>query len=429
MAVLFACAPALLAQSSDSGPAQGFHLYTLSIYNSYYSNLPYNTGAGLGSDISAGGTMSMGWVRSRPRSSVSLNYSPSYTRDFTYSQWNTLNHAFSFSASRSLTPYWALTVSTSAEVMNRSNFLFAPTSFSRIVATAATPEELAAAVLPGVAHDNTELASLLTGTAIPVNPGQTLFGERVLNASFQVSAAYRKARWAFALSGGGTRLQNLAAPPQVTGASLVPTASTGHAGVSLSYSLSPRTEFGVSVGTQRTISRIYDGYTSTAVATLGHRMTPRWFTEIHGGGGYLVYVRSSFSAPGPQYSVGASLGFKTNSHTFLAAIDRSIQDTYGIQAISTLGGTGSWRWSRPNSSWQISASASRQAMHSAALQNVSAFVASAGVSYRLTRRAAMTSTYAYMRNSYAPGTLPAAFAVSLPTHSIRAGLTVYLDRR
>lgn len=400
--------PALAQEQPAFHFPQGFHFYSASVFSSYYSALPSISGE-TGYDVAAGGSAAVGWSRSRPGSSISLSYSISYNRDITYSLSNSLNHDLSITLQRGLGPHWSLSSGLSAQVTNTAEFLFQPNIFSRITDTPATSDELASAILGGTAYDNQQLAALLTGAPLLESPARQLFfGDRLLNAGLQVTASYRKARLSVSFFGGGSRIQNISTlPGQNAESYLVPATTSGQAGFNVSYSLSPRTQLGVSVNSQRTVSRFEDSYTSVAVATLGRRMSPRWFFTVYAGPGVFITVRSVAPLPtGPQYLVGGSLGFKTASHSFLVSEGRTIQNTYGFGASSLFNTTAGWTWSRPGRAWKVFASGNQQQIHSAAFQNVNAWLVTAGFSRTLSERTAMTAMYAYLRETSQLSGLP-----------------------
>lgn len=427
--LFFAAAPLLPAQSlslsrGEAGsPQQGFHIESLSAYGSYYSEVPL-LGNSLGSDFAVGGSATVGWTRTRSHSSVLWTYTPSYTRDITFSQWNSLNHAFSLNANRSLGPSWNVGASAAAEVMNTSEFLFRPSVFSQVVETAATADQLADAILGGIPLDNAHLAALLTGAPLLESPARQLFfGDRLLNASAQATASYRKARLGVSFLAGSTRLQNLSTPKTDMDGQLsylVPASTAGQAGVSLMYSLSPRTRTGISVATQRTISRFEDVYESTATASFGRRMGREWFIEMHGGAGAFTATRSVFTLPqGPQYLAGGSLGFRTRSHSFLLSSDRTISEIYGIGASSTWSSTFGWNWGHPGRSWRLFASGNQQRIESSSFPTVNAWGGTAGYARSLTRSSELDISYAYIQSTSAFTGLPNNWA----THGVRVTIT------
>ena len=402
------------AQSQDL--SLGLRLQNVSAYVSYYSS---STLAGvqpglLGSDLTAGGSVTLGWTEVRSRSTFLLNYTAAYSPDITYSQFDALNHNATLSFSRTLSSSWTLTASSATQVMNTSQFVFQPGTASQVGQLAATPDELAAAAFSNATYNNPRLASILTAAPLLDAPTrQVFFGDRLLNTSFLIGAAYKKQRLTVGVSAAGTHTQSLSTSSTTT--SLVPSANSGLVGLNLAYSLSPRTEVGASVSTLRTVSGLNDTYTSTVAATLAHRMSQRWFVQSHAGTGFQNATRSVYPvSSGLQYIIGGGLGFKTYSHAFLANADRNISDAYGYGAGTNLSATGSWIWARPGRSWSIQASGGAQRLHTAGLSPFTGLLISVGFTEHLSGNTVASVSYAYLQNQ--TGVLGLS---NQPIHSIR----------
>ena len=87
--------------------------------------------------------------------------------------------------------------------------------------------------------------------------------------------------------------------------------------------MTPRTNIGIEVGTNRTFSRLQDGYASNANFSIGYRISEHWLVNGGAGGGLNTYTRETFAAPQkPQYSAQGSIGYKLRSHTLLASYNR-----------------------------------------------------------------------------------------------------------
>jgi hypothetical protein len=407
--VIAAAASAQLQEGTSLGgtPArlEGFHLYNVTVYESYYSSL-MTLGLPAGYDLAAGGSATLNWTRTRPTSSLFLSYTPTYIRDTTHPELSSLNHSFSLSIDHNVHSTWNPTFGVSMGVMNIDQFLFEPNLFTQVTQVATTADELAAALLSNTTFDNAYLAALLTGAPVLESPARNVFfGSRMLNTAVQAALTHRHRRLSISFLGGGTRLQSLSGPGGQA-QYLVPSATSGHVGVNLLYSLSPRTEMGVNASSQRTLSRFEDSYTSTVTATFGRRMSQRWFVQMHGGTGFFNPVRSIAPLPGgPQYLVGGGLGFKTQSHSFLLSVDRNISDVYGYGSSSNLSTTGAWNWGRRNRRWSILASGSYQQIRGADFPEINAWLVNAGFSQRLSRATSLNITYAYMRAGNYPGLL------------------------
>jgi hypothetical protein len=403
MAFLAAAAVPAQSQDVDAGSAlaqasrQGIRLNGVSAFGSY------STSSGLagnqsGYDFTTGASMSVSSSWTRPRYSVFLTYSASYARDFSYSELNSLNHDFSLAFSRKVSPTWSVTGGVGAQVLNTTQFIFQPNASSQIANVAATADELAATSFSNSNYNNESLAPLLIGAPGLDSPARRLlFGDRTLSTAFQMAATHTGPRLSVAFSGSGSHIQNLAT--SAAASALVPASNSGRVGVNVSYSLTPRTQVGVSLSSQRSVSRLEDTYISTAAANVARKMSERWFAEFRAGTGFFRPVRSSFKLPtGPQYTVGSGLGFKTPSHTFLLSVDRNISDTYGYGASSNVSTTAAWNWGRRGRGWKILASGGSQQIHTSRSPNLNAWLITGGVSETLPGRVLMSVTYAYIQS-------------------------------
>ena len=403
MAFLAAAAVPAQSQDTDTGSApaqasrQGIRLNGVSAFGSYSTSSAL-AGNQSGYNLTTGASMSVSSSWTRPRYSFYLNYSASYARDFSYSELNSLNHDFSLAFSRKVSPTWSVSGGAGAQVLNTTQFIFQPSVSSQIANVAATADELAATSFSNSNYNNTSLAPLLIGAPILDSPAiRSLFGDRSLSTAVQIAATHTGPRLSVAFSGSGSRIQSLARSGAPS--ALVPASNLGGAGMNLSYSLTPRTQIGVSLSSQRTVSRLEDTYITTASANVARKMSERWFADFRAGTGAFRPVRSSFQLPtGPQYTVGAGLGFKTLSHTVLLSVGRNISDTYGYGASSTVSTTAAWNWGRRGSGWKILASGGSQQIHTARSPDLNAWLITAGVSETLPGRVFMSVTYAYMQS-------------------------------
>ena len=391
---------------SDQG---GIRLKSMSAFMTYYSVAPEAYGGGssgipLMSDAGVGGSATLVYTRFRERSKLSIVYTPSYVERLRYSTGNTPNHTLSLNWRRNLTARWTYTISASAVDTSLSDALFAPTRFANVVAAPATFEDLASAMVAGK-FTNNELAAILTGAPILESPERMLFyGERVLSASIMTGLSYsRSSRLTYYVNGVANRSQNLKDPN--TSATIQPTylasrTTTGSVTLGVGYSLSPRTRVGVDVSSSRTFSNLQDAYTSTSNLSLGRTMGMNWFLQIHGGIGFIDPIRQYSPLPtGPQYQAGGRIGYKTRAHTFIAAVDRSISDSYGLGAGASLTVTGAWNWRRPGSPWSMSSNFGQQRLLGTKFGPIDSWFATAGFARRLGVHTAMFTQYAYLSNT------------------------------
>jgi hypothetical protein len=391
------------ASGSDGSPAHrsGVHLYRATFDGTYYSALPGRETSATGYDVASGGSATLGWSRVHSRSSAFVTYTGSYVRDMTRSELNSLNHNVSLAVSYALPSRWRFTAAVQSQVANTNQYLFEPNRFTQITAAVNTADDLAAALFKNAQPTNAYLAALLTGAPVLESPArQVFFGNRIFTAAVDTTLTYKARRLSVSFVGNGGRIQTLtdSSVRNADLAYLVPASTTARAGVNLNYSLSPRTEIGVTISSQRTRSRLADVYSTLTMATLGRKMSRRWFVEAHGGTGFYHALHSPANLPsGPQVVAGGSLGLKTLSHTFLLAGDRNVTDLYGFGSSSNVTTTAAWNWAFRNRSWRLVASSTGQQIRTDGLPNITAYLATAGIVRQVTRRTSLNVLYAFMR--------------------------------
>jgi hypothetical protein len=248
-------------------------------------------------------------------------------------------------------------------------FLFSPSALSNAASLSTTIDELAAGMLAG-SITNSEFASFLTGASYLGTPERTYpYGDRMLSVTGNVGLSYApsdRSSISFGVSAG--RSQRLQRKDSAATDAIIPNTTGGSANLGWTYAVSPRMQVGISAGTTRSFSRFQDGYISRVDFSASRTLSPRLFVQGRFGGGFMQYTRQTFVVPtGVDYSAGGGVGFKTRSHTFLASIDRTLSDGYGLGAGSTMSISGAWNWRRRNSPWMVSGSSSYQRLQGSIL--------------------------------------------------------------
>jgi hypothetical protein len=211
-------------------------------------------------------------------------------------------------------------------------------------------------------------------------------------------------RTTVSLAASGTRTQSLGNSANANGTTPEPTAFTAPAltaaslALSASYSLSPRTQISGEVLANRVFSAVQQGYSSNTSVSIGRTMSRRWFMQIKGGAGRLMYEHSAYAVPSStQYLFGGTLGYKTQSHTFLASYDRSLGDMYGFGSGTTSTSTGAWNWNRPGGNWALSVHAGYQQLNNMTFQNTGSWQTGISLSRSLGGHMSMSAQYIYLR--------------------------------
>jgi hypothetical protein len=428
--------PATLTAQGGAAPAAlppaGPQILSVSAYAAYYSSsLPETTNtlqansANLPADGGWGGSIAFGWSKFTERTTFSVRYTPSYTADVQYSSLDALNQAFSFNVMRKLTPRWNLGFSVAANYSTLEESLFAPTTLSDVAAVPSSFNQLSSALLAGNFANNQQLGVALTNSPLVQSPLATvLYGQKIFTSSAQSTLSHSLSpRLSVTFSGGGSRTQyisqNRATTPGTT--PVLTNTTSGTAGVAVSYSLSPVTQIGGTLTTNRVSSSLETAYTTTSMATFGRTLGRRWVIQLRGGLGVLNQVGQAYSPleAKPTPAAGGSLAFKTTSQTFLGSFDRTVSDSYGLGASSTSTATAAWQWSRPGSLWSLQSSFNWQQLQSNALANTSGWRATAGLNRAFGPHLAMLWQYTYL--SYAGGLQTAAYSFS--ESAVRVSMT------
>jgi len=430
---------ALLAPNASAqtpaAPAGGLEIGSISAYAAYYSSyLPIGVGVGASStnlpaDLAAGASIVLDWTKFNERSSFSLTYSPSYTAYVRNSSLNALDHALSLTTSRKIAPQWSFGFAAAGSLSSVQQSLFTPTSLSNVASVSSTFSDLSAALLSANFASNPQLGAVLTSSPLAQSPlSNLLYGQRMFSASARVSLSYSYSpRLSVTFSGGGARSQQVS-ESQVSGgnASVIPNTTSGSAGISVSYSLSPLTQLGGTVISSRTSSSIYDGYTTNSLATLGRTFGGRWVAQVHGGVGVANAARQTAfvmpAKPGP--SAGAGLTYKTISHTFLGSYDRSVSDSYGLGAATSSTANAAWHWRHPGSSWGLDSSFGWQWLQGNALANTSGWSATVGLNRAIGAHMVLLTQYAHLTSS--GGLLAATYRYSQDAIRVSIAWTPHL---
>jgi len=389
----------------------GFHVYSGSTYTGYVSlglpNANYNYLLGAvpaGPDFEWGGAISVGWRRSRPRSSLSLIYDPSYSALARHSEWNAASHRVSFTASRRFAGKWEIRAGANGSVTSLYQFLFSPSSLSSAVGIPTSFDQLAGAMVSG-RFTNEQLASVLTGAPGLEAPGRTtLYGNRVLTGSANSLVSYTKSRHFLVRFGGGASHDQPLSSPKTSGViaaqGLLPRTTSANATAGFSYSPTARSNLGIDATATRTTSYIQDAYTTKVLGSIGTRVGKRWFLKGQAGPAWITSLRQSYHAlpAGLQYAAGGSIGFGTSTQRLLATIDRTPSDAYGTGAQNTLSASAAWSWRRLGSAWTLSSSVRQQQIRGT-YQNLDGWMVTGAVSRALAARTDVQISYTYLNNS------------------------------
>jgi hypothetical protein len=404
----------------------GFHLKSLTVSGAYYSNgglSPLASAGGgsvVGADVLISGGASMGWQRSSERSAVAFNYSPTYMTYTRHSELNASTHALYFSAHRQLSPKWNFSTGLTGMYSTMEQLLFTPTAFRTAAALPASFEQFANTLLKNP-FTNEQLAAMLTGSPVVEAPSrQLLFGDTVFTSSANLSLSYAaSSRTAVSISAAGSRMQPIVTERNnLSRVSLLSQSTTANVGLTLSHSITPRTQMGVNVNESRTVSTIQDGYNTSGSVFIGRKMGMHWFAQVYGGTGFMRFNRQLYKLPtGLQWQAGGSIGYKLQAHTFLFSSGRTFGDSYGIGAGSTTTVSAAWNWSPPRSAWSLFSTVSEQWFQERAPGNLQSLQVATGLTRTLSPHLSIATDYVFINSTGRSLLMP-----QLSQHAVRASL-------
>jgi hypothetical protein len=351
--------PQATAQTAD----RGLQVEELSVSGTYFSQGVPNGVATygdvfLGSGTSVTGAATIKYTRTSAKSFLQLRALPMYGSRFGDMNARTWDQAVSFVYSRILGRKWTMSWSGAGQIMNFDEALFADSTLTQLASNPINFENLSGAILRGSSSD-----PLLNSTAYgSLHPDQSiqdfLLGHRTANVGAQATLTYAHSeRLSVSFTGGGMLARHLKDSSDPSGF-LYPKLNSAAATVNATYSLSPRTQVGVSANMVRSeldSTRL----TSNALSgSISRDMSRRWFVQASlGFGSQSIGVDRHLNN---RYSAG--LGFRTFSHTAFLAFDRGLDDPYAV-ALATLehanGLTGTWHYARPGSAWWINSTFSQ----------------------------------------------------------------------
>lgn len=388
---------------------EGAGLYEVSVFGGY-STSPYPLGAGaiiptsisaLGADENYGASAVLGWQHHRDRGGFSMNYSGSYTGLVRYSDASGYSQTFSLSADRKLSPKWSVRLSASGQDITLIQFLNEPSATSVISQIPTDFSDFAATF--GVGNFSTaQAASTILGAPVSQTPlAALLLGNKVLSYSGSTGLSYaysehvRVHASAFT-SGGQSRSDGQDGIPPTN--YVTPFSLGANAGVSWSYSLSPRTQVGFNLDANTARNHFQSSDSESATASLGRKMGMHWFLRMNGGGTVTQVTQQLYGTPRERQIVGGgSLGVKTYTQSFVASYDRSASNTYGFAGTSTTL-AGSWNRHHPGSRFSMFASVAQQQMRDTGFESLSGWQASAGISEKLAASTALRAQYSYIKS-------------------------------
>jgi hypothetical protein len=415
-----------MPEATEGAEPGGVHLRSISAFSTGYSNVaPYaNPDFGsplnqLGGDVANGGAFLIDARRTRPITDAWLSYSGSYTAMMRYSDLRAYNQFFSGGLSWRIKPRWTLSVSGMGMDTTALETLLNPGIATAFRTTPVSMEQLAEAAASGTVS-NGRIASYFTGSPFVSSPTQLLLtGRRLMTASITTTLTWNhSSRLRFYTNGLGVITQQR--PPDRNGIETTyqaPRTVVTNVDAGSRYQLTRLTEIGFSASLSRTQLRGQHTYVSTALVSLGRRMSPRWFVYGEVGGG--IYVPVAGPAPigrDPRIIGNGQIGYQRKSHTLTTVFTRTLADPYGFGIGRQQSITGNWVWQRK--AWGAFASAGHQEIDSSGFGAIRGWNLSSGITRYLTSHLSVQVQQAWLQSS---GTFEDR-ASATKLHSIRISL-------
>ncbi len=414
----------------------GWRLYNATTSFGYSSlALPTNSAVSpfslerLEGDYDGTASVSVGYNYAGPKGALSLLYAPSYVRRVRYSQLSTFNHSLNLNGSLQLTRRWDLSVAFAGTDSTLDQLLFTPAILSVSTTPLATLDDLIQMTNSGQ-YTSDQLASILTGSPYVATPARSIFyGTRYLSTSLNSKASYRYSpRLSFNFTAGATysttrndEHKNLQGQSNF----LIPRTTTEQAGISVNYSLSPRTEIGVQANSTRVDSSLARYMVSNTGVFLSRKLAPNWFIRFSGARGFMNVLRVDPHFSGQivnqAFTGDASVGYTVRNLSLIGSYGRAIGDAFGFGSQTSEILAGSWQWS-PSRSITVYASGGVQRMFGGVLGDVQNWNSNAGIARSLNRQLSMNFAYGYVSRRTHSSNLTDVVQQDLSGSSVRVTL-------
>ena len=384
-----------------------------------------SSGLPLGGTQGFGGGVSLGFNYLKQGTGISVTYSPSYNGFVQYSKLNAFSHALSITTHKRqrVGAKWQTNFSLMANYQTLTQFLFSQTGLATITSAPATFDDLANGVVTGQ-FSNDQIATLLTGASLPGSAAEiALYGDRAINAAAQAGFTYaHSSRLSISGTFGATRFQSLPSNNSGAAVALFNSTTSGIAALSVSYSLSPRTQIGAEASTTRIYSPLADMFSNSVTANVGRIISRRWFAQLRAGTGFIEPLGRTQFYQGPQAIGGGGIGYKTLGHTVMLTYDRMSSDAYGLGSQTSSNANAAWTW-RPGGGWSAIASGGYMQTTGGPLGRAESWIGRASLSRMLTHQTGMTFAFLV---PFQPGCI--RIGASLPEH-VRCHGELLLDAR
>ena len=415
------------AEVSPLGRAQGGWRFYNANFSFGYTTLALPTNStvpafSLGrieSDYDGTASSSLGYNYTGAKTRLSLIYSPSYARRVRFSQVKSFNQALNFTFSHQLAARWSFFTNAAGADTTLDQLMFAPAILSAATGPVATLDDLMHASKVGQ-YSSDQVASVLTGTPHVLTPSHSvIYGSSYLSTNVNSNFEYRhSSRLTLTFGGGYTRsLTRNDSEQNLRANYLIPSATSTQANTSISYSLSPRTQFVTTITSIRVRSSISRYITTNTSSFVNRRLTPNWFVEAGGGIGMINPLQEALSLPQSDYRLSytsrGGLGYTARDHVLAGSYYRLVGDSFGFQSQSIDAFGGSWQWQHRESGSVFNTGGGTQRIRGGPLGDISYWYGNVSFTKTVSRQFSLNFAYAY---------------VARPTQSLTPDQNLFLQR-
>jgi len=355
----------------------------------------------------------VGWQRLRGKLNFAARYTGSYYRDFHNAAFNHPGHSAVLSVTRPLGRKWTIDFSGDAQVLSVEQRIFDSTYLGAVSQSQAGITDLSAAMSIG------QFSSAQTGMQLQSAAGTSitsamLLGNHLMTYNARASLSYQPtSRLSISFGSVAAGGQHLSGDSALAANYVTPHSLGGDASVSVRYSLTPRSDFGLGISETYVRSRLQQGYSTNLMGSFSRRMTAHWFVAFSIGGTRSAIIHQTYGAPPTlQFTYGASTGYRLRTITFVSTYLQSGSDkNSGLLGKNTnVQAAGSWRPLR--SAWSIGTSYDRNETTSTGFGALSRWRVNANVSRTLPWNLVLTTSYAFLSSRGLYLGLPAELTVN-----------------
>jgi hypothetical protein len=381
----------------------GPQLYSLSIFTTGqvldYStvNTSVASQSTLSQDWRAQGGISggAGWIKNWRSSAFNVDYYGAYSRQFTGLPSPQVYHNanLDYSLTAKMAPRWTYNLGVNSNFQNIETYLLNPITQTVALPSGGDFNSLLAALQSGSISTSQFAAQTAGATVVDSRANPVLYGRRVLTDNIRNTFTFAKSpRMSYSFFVGGTRADFFGNPAISSTSSTVvltpsylPNTTSVAGGVTIDFTATSRTSYGVNLYANRYFSRLSDAYNATGELYVGHTIKPWWYIQGRAGVGQTVPLNIAQDLTfDPRATGGLMTAFQGYSQTFALDVSVTTADPYAIGTDRSILGTVSWGLHRRRSHWSLFAYGQDAQTRSRTGTTFSNWRATGGLSYVIT---------------------------------------------